>query len=409
MRSLIILKGLVKKLKRDWVKKEKLENYFIDIETIRRMYATPDLVIPRIEILNKSFGNLVYQRFIEVVYTRMSKGCLVVIDSEGEAETIIETLAYIFGYTIFYVVQEIPGDYSTNYKAYKIPYYPLRKKSDLEKEVDSFKNQIPGGKKYKIKTYNDVLDYWKGRIRKEQTIQAEQEETILHVSDLHSNLDLFNKLPNFDNYSNVIFYGDYIDGPEELGSRGLIEFLCKSKSKKLIWLEGNHELRLRRYLGYLLLKGSGRKTYLQGYLFDSLPEEFLETTALEFQDLTSPQAKSMLGYLNKKLKMFALIKIENYYYICTHAGIRYKEELDPRYIGNVIYRNADINRVDKEFTETGRLSNAYSIHAHCKYDDYNFFKYDKVVNLDPKSECDLVYAEQKGKDWKIETLCREEE
>ena len=67
MRSLIILKGLVKRVKREWVKRERLDNYFIDIDTIRKMYATPDLVIPQIEILNKSFGNLVYQRFVEIV------------------------------------------------------------------------------------------------------------------------------------------------------------------------------------------------------------------------------------------------------------------------------------------------------------------------------------------------------
>ena len=409
MRSLIILKGLVKRVKREWVKRERLDNYFIDIDTIRKMYATPDLVIPQIEILNKSFGNLVYQRLVEIVYTRMCKGCLIVIDSEGEAETIIETLAYIFGYTIFYVIQDTPQDYTTNYKAYKIPYYPLRRKTDLEKEVSSFNNQIPGGKVYKIKTYKDVLDYWNKKVKKEQTIQATQNDTIFHVSDLHSNLSLLNTIQdNLNLYRTVIFYGDYIDGPEELGSKRILDFICKNKSKNIIFLEGNHELRLRRYLGYLLLKGTGRKTYLQSYLFDNLPENFLETTALEFQDLTPGQAKSYLGLMNKKLKMFALIKIDGNYFICTHAGIRYKEELDPKFVGNVIYRNADINRVDKEFTDTNRRNNTYSIHAHCKYDDYNFFKYDKVINLDPKSECDLVYAEQNGKDWKIKTICKEE-
>ena len=43
MRSLIILKGLVKRVKREWVKRERLDNYFIDIDTIRKMYATPEV------------------------------------------------------------------------------------------------------------------------------------------------------------------------------------------------------------------------------------------------------------------------------------------------------------------------------------------------------------------------------
>ena len=127
------------------------------------------------------------------------------------------------------------------------------------------------------------------------------------MSDLHSNLSLLNTIQdNLNSYRTVIFYGDYIDGPEELGSKRILDFICKNKSKNIIFLEGNHELRLRRYLGYLLLKGTGRKTYLQSYLFDNLPENFLETTALEFQDLTPGQAKSYLGLMNKKLKHHAL-------------------------------------------------------------------------------------------------------
>ena len=152
MRSLIILKGLVKAEKLRWVKNNKLENYFLDIDVIRRLYCMPELIAPGKEILEKSYSSTVYQRFMEALCSRLGKGCLVVIDPEQEAGSIIELLAHIFGYTVFYVIQDIPKDYIENQVKYRIPYYPTKRKSDLTREIGIFKNQLPKSK-LKIKTY----------------------------------------------------------------------------------------------------------------------------------------------------------------------------------------------------------------------------------------------------------------
>ena len=56
MRSLIVIKGLVKSSKLKWVKKNKLENYFLDIDVIRKMYCMPELIAPGKEILDKSYS-----------------------------------------------------------------------------------------------------------------------------------------------------------------------------------------------------------------------------------------------------------------------------------------------------------------------------------------------------------------
>ena len=405
MRSLIILKGLVKAEKLKWVRNNKLENYFLDIDVIRKLYCMPELIAPGKEILEKSYSSTVYQRFMEALCSRLGKGCLIVIDPEQEAGSIIELLAYIFGYTVFYVIQDIPKDYVENQAKYRIPYYPTKKKSDLIAEIGIFRNQLPKSK-LKIKTYSDVLLYWDKKIKKDkQVVFIKDTDKTLHVGDVHSNIELLDKLPDFSKYVRVIFHGDYIDGPKVNGSRDMIDFICKTKNKKIIWLEGNHEIRLRRYLGYILLSASSGRKELKSFIYSALPDDFLEHTATEFSDLTTEDAKMYLDILNNKFKMFAILVSPSFKMICTHSGIRLLGQIDPRYIGTAIYGNREMNRYDKNFSDLNKNNDIWSIHAHCQYpDSWEIMRYPKVVNLDPQTDSELVYGEQSGGLWDFRVL-----
>ena len=405
MRSLVVLKGLVKAEKIKWVKNNKLENYFIDINVIRKMYCMAKLIAPGKEVLNKSYSGIVYQRFIEALCSRLGKGCLVVVDPEQEAGSIIELLAHIFGYTVFYVIQDVPKDYVENQGKYMIPYYSRKRKSDLSKEIGIFTNSSLGGK-LKIKSYKDIIEYWNSRIKKDkQIVYIKDSDKTLHVGDIHSNVSLFNNLPDFSTYSKVIFHGDYIDGPISGGSRNIIDTICKTKSKKILWLEGNHEIRLRRYLGYILLSSNNNRQDLKNFIYSTLPEDFLATTAQEFSDITPEDAKIYLDILNNKFKMFAIIVSPTSKMICTHSGIRLLGQIEPKYIGTVIYGNREMNKYDKNFSDLNKQNDAWSIHAHCKYpDSWEIMRYPKVVNLDPQTDSELVYGEQCNNFWNFSIL-----
>lgn len=405
MRSLIVLKGLVKSSKLKWVKKNKLENYFLDIDVIRKMYCMPELIAPGKEILDKSYSGTVYQRFIEALCSRLGKGCLVVVDSEQEAGSIIELLAHIFGYTVFYVVQDTPKDYVDNQSKYKIPYYSNKKKSELNREVNIFNNSLPKGK-LKIKSYNDVLNYWNAKVKKDkQVVFIKNNDRTLHVGDIHSNVDLYNSLPDFSRYSKVIFHGDYIDGPIEGGSRDMIDLIAKTKNKKIVWLEGNHEIRIRRYLGYILLSASSGRKELREFIYSTLPDDFLCNTAPEFSDISPENAKIYLDVLNNKFKMFSIIISPTSKMICTHAGIRLLGQIDPRYIGTVIYGNREMNRYDKNFSDLNKRNDVWSVHAHCQYpDSWEIMRYPKVINLDPQTDSELVFGEQCNDNWEFSIL-----
>lgn len=405
MRSLIVLKGLVKSSKLKWVKKNKLENYFLDIDVIRKMYCMPELIAPGKEILDKSYSGTVYQRFIEALCSRLGKGCLVVVDSEQEAGSIIELLAHIFGYTVFYVVQDTPKDYVDNQSKYKISYYSNKKKSELNREVNIFNNSLPKGK-LKIKSYNDVLNYWNAKVKKDkQVVFIKNNDRTLHVGDIHSNINLYNNLPDFSRYSKVIFHGDYIDGPIEGGSRDMIDLIAKTKNKKIVWLEGNHEIRIRRYLGYILLSASSGRKELREFIYSTLPDDFLCNTAPEFSDISPENAKIYLDVLNNKFKMFSIIISPTSKMICTHAGIRLLGQIDPRYIGTVIYGNREMNRYDKNFSDLNKRNDVWSVHAHCQYpDSWEIMRYPKVINLDPQTDSELVFGEQCNDNWEFSIL-----
>lgn len=392
MKSLIILKGLAKTEKLKWIHNEKLENYFLDGDIIRKLYSAPELIRPQIDVLSRSHSSTVYSRFIEILLLRLSRGCLVVVDLDQESVGGVETLAIIFGYQVFYKIFPIPQNYLSESKKYSLPCYQNKKKSELEKDIKQFLNLQLSGKEV-INNYKDVLNFWENY----GVIELEEDDTILHISDLHSNYSLLSNI-NLKNPDLCIFHGDYIDGPEIGGSKKLIRKIISDKSGKFVYLEGNHEIRIRKYLGWLFLRSLNNKTTISNLLYSTLPDDFLNTTAKEFEGLNSSDALSWLIELNNKLLTHVILKRNDIFYICTHAGIKYLEQLTPKHIGSVIYGSRNMDIYDKEFSKRYRNKNIISIHAHCKYSSgWNPIKYDKVINLDPEDENEIIYVENNNK------------
>ena len=404
MKCLVILKGLAKTEKLNWVKREDLENYFLDIDDFKKLYSVPELIKPEKEALGRSFGNLIHQRFFEALLIRLGKGCLVVVDMNEESSKNLELLAKVHGYEVFYYVQPVPQDYCLNPGKYDLDWQYPKKQEELKQEVNSFLS-LPLGDKKTISSYSDLLTWWEDN---ETIIKINPKDDIVHFSDIHSNYDLWKKeIRKVKKVRCIVHHGDYIDGPEVGGSRKMIEEIISDNSKNIIWLEGNHEIRLRRYLGWLMIRDKGSKT-ISNLLYSLLPDDFKSTTLSEFSDLTPKDAAKMLGELNKKLKTHAVILRGDNVYICTHAGLRFLEQLSPRHIGNVIYGGRDIERQDKEFS--GRYyikdTNTISVHAHCKYHkEWKIEMYPGVINIDPVDEYEIVVLYNRKNDLKYGKSC----
>lgn len=396
MKTLIILKGLAKDEKLNWVKSQGLENFFLDYTTFKKLYSMPELGNDKVtDILGRTNINLIYKSWIEAINNKLESGCLVVIDYDLEKTKILEDMAMIYGYTCFYKIFDIPYDLLSNPEKYSIPGFKKKQREELEEDVKNFLN-LQLNNVNKVSTYQDILDYWK---KKETIIELEDNEDLYFISDLHSNYNLYKslKLPVL---STKVHLGDYIDGPEIGGSKRLIEEIIKSSSEYNIFLEGNHERRLRKFLywrwaaNFNSTKDTNTKYILTSIVYNSLPSDFLDTTLKEFQNLTPTEALDWLKALNRSLKTHVIIWRSGEKLICTHAGLKYLEQLSPKFIGNVIYGNRDMDLYDKTFSKTiwKKSKSVISIHAHCKYPDgVDFLKYDGVVNLDPSNSNEIVY------------------
>ena len=387
MRSLIILKGLSKKQKLDWVKKEGLYNFFLDISLLKRIYYRPDYKGGGREFLTRSFDDLVYRNFIGALCSHLSTGMLVVVDIEEESTVSVEALGTIFGYTIFYHVEPTPIDFIGKNRKYCSPQYIVPSKETLKKVVEEFKREDFSGK-ILIKSYQDVEAYWKPLTR---TILLKDNDRVLHVADLHSHYKiLINQVPEPGDYDLAVFHGDYIDGPEINGSRRIInQILNYEGDDRIIFLEGNHELRLRKYLGYVYLRGK-QKRIVSEVLGADISEDFMNKTAREFR-MTWQEAWDMILKMNEKFKEFIIYERRKERFICTHAGLKWLDQLCPKYVGNVIFSNKNVERVDSTFSANYRDYGIWSIHGHCRYNVLDYTKHPNVINLDAEDENKVNY------------------
>ena len=54
-----------------------------------------------------------------------------------------------------------------------------------------------------------------------------------------------------------------------------------------------------------------------------------------------------------------------------------------------------MDRVDEAFEKNYAPNEYYSIHGHCHYSDFEYQKYDHVINIDPFDENQVNYFENK--------------
>ena len=389
MRSIIIMRGLCKKDKESWVRKERLENFLVDLDNLKSLYYKPDYKGDR-DFLIRSMDDIIYRRAIEIIVSHLTSGTLVVLDWDLETTAAIEQLSTVFGYTVFYKIFQPPVDYVKRNRKYADPRYLPKSKEELKKELEVFES-FDYVDKLLIRSWSDVETYWQHSMVVDI---LDEEDEVLHVSDLHSHwTSIQNYLPEPTDYARAIFHGDYIDGPETGGSRKIIEQVLECTNKNIIFLEGNHEQRLRKYLGWRALRSS--KRIISETLLSDLPPEFVAGTAKEFEDLNSLDAWRYLIELNTKLKEFYVYQRGNERYYCSHCGLRWIDQINPKYIGNLINTNKYVDRVDEAFEKNYAPNEYYSIHGHCHYSDFEYQKYDHVINIDPFDENQVNYFENK--------------
>lgn len=390
MKTLIILRGLSKSEKESWLKKERLFNFLVDIDSFKKLYYKPEFKGGR-DFLVRSLDDLVYRRTIEVLVSRMN-GSLVVLDWGLDSTIAIEQLARVLGYTVFYKLFQVPKDYLCDLKKYQDPRYIPKSKDQLQEIVDKFNEQDYSDKNI-INSYKDIDKYWD---KSTPVFKIRGKSGVLHISDLHSHWSILkNKLmPQINKNYLTIFLGDYIDGLEEGGSRLSMEYVLRETRDNIIFLEGNHEARLRKYLGWKALKS--QKKIISETLYNDIPKDFLDQTAKEFDDIGVAECWQWIDNINNKLTESLLYERLDNKFICSHCGLKWIEQMNPKYIGSLVNTGKHIEKTDEFFSKKYSEKNFWSIHGHCHYSNLNFSMYPNVFNLDPPDEKKVVVMEGKS-------------
>lgn len=402
MKSLIILRGLSKHEKTNWIRKERLNNFLVDLDLIKTLYYKPEFKGGR-DFLTRSLDDVIYKRAIEILINRMG-GSLVVLDWEQEQTTSIELLAKVMGYTVFYKIFPVPADFETDLKKYHDFKYIPKSREQIKKIVEEFKAENYSNK-HVISTFRDVENYWKNEISQ---IKVKSGGTVLHISDIHSHWSLVEDIviPKISKNSLTIFLGDYIDGPEPDGSRKMMEYVLSCDNDSVIFLEGNHELRLRKYLGWKALRNT--KKVLSEALLTDVPNDFMEQTSRQFDDLDAAESWVWINGLNKKLMEFCVYEKSRNKFICSHCGLRWVDQIGIKYLGNLLNTNKYTDRVDEFFSNKYSKEGIWSIHGHCHYLGNEVNKFPGVFNLDPPDEKKVLLLESKS-NLKFNIRCLEQE
>ena len=249
MRNLFILRGAPASGKSTWIKENNLEPYTISTDSLRLMYQSPITTKTGEFAISQNHDKEVWGLLMDLLERRMENGELVIIDATHYKSNLInryKDLVSKYRYRVYVV------DFS-NVSEEEL----LRRNEDrgfrkvpdevIEKMVVALKDDKEIKKAYKVLTPEEATSLIESPL--EPFEMPENINKVVIFGDIHGCMDpineYFEKNP-FDENTNYIFTGDYID--RGLQNKEVLEFLISIKDKKnCVFLEGNHEKWLRIY------------------------------------------------------------------------------------------------------------------------------------------------------------------
>lgn len=293
MKILMLLQGVPASGKSTWVKKNKLEDYTISSDEIRKQVGATYLGLNGL-VLDQSCNEKVFELIHQMVEIRFRQGALTIVDATHLREKDISA-------------------YNGLCKKYGYRKYIIRFDISLEEAVSrDAKRMYPVGANVIQKCYSRYIsiknpDSWNVIPSEAPLIKwiSEDLNDYDHVNvfgDIHGCVkpleEYFNMFP-FSEKEFYVFTGDFLDrGPE---NKRTIELLLKlSLNDNVVFCTGNHELHLIRYL-------NGE---------DVVSKEFLKT----IEDIKDVD-KHKLSKFARSLRQMFLFDYQGQRYFVNHGGL----------------------------------------------------------------------------------------
>ena len=247
MRNLFILRGAPASGKSTWIQQNKLEPYTISTDGLRLMYQSPITTQDGDFAISQNHDKEVWGMLMELLERRMENGELVIIDATHYKSNLInryKDLVSKYRYRVNVVdftqvsVEELKRRNATR-GFRKVPEDVIDKMSIALADWNEVKKQ------YTVVSPEEAAEMIKTPLVPFEI--PENYNKVVIFGDIHGCMDplteYFEK-NSFDENTNYIFTGDYID--RGLQNKEVLEFLISIKDKKnCVFLEGNHEKWLR--------------------------------------------------------------------------------------------------------------------------------------------------------------------
>lgn len=247
MRKLILLRGIPASGKSTFIRENRLEQYTIDVDRIRLLFGNPKTNSLAEQFISQEHNKKVWGLVYEFLTERMEKGETTIIDATHCENKYIERYRQIackYGYEIIVVdfKTDILKAFENNKKRKKYQFIPEEVIINMELKL----KEQPILKHTTYLTPEEFLDSIHIR-----PIDVSSYDRVIHIGDIHGCYSVLEDLLKQTGYgvkNNLyIFCGDYLDRGIE--NNEVIQFLLDNyESTNMIFLEGNHEAHLRRWV-----------------------------------------------------------------------------------------------------------------------------------------------------------------
>lgn len=369
MRKLIILRGAMGCGKSTFIKNNDLENYTLSTDTIRLMYASPELGIDYKESIPQFNNKKVWDLLYTLLEERMKKGEFTIIDAvhayADESFPIYKKLAEKYRYRLYVLdFTDIPKEevYERN-KGREI--YRQVPESSIDRVYKAFEKEriSTAFKVIKPENFNEIINTTPRDLNGYEKVHI--------IGDIHGSATAlktyFTKYP-ISEKDYYIFCGDYFDrGTQNYQTFKFLSELMTNKN--MTFLIGNHEDKLYKY--------ACDDEFKMDYDIKNTIEEF---------EMNHLKKSEIRGFI-KNLSQIALITFKDKTYLITHGGLPYipNKSLDFYSTNSFVYGidkyETDIDKIYNEFMQTAN-NKIYQVHGHRNFYKNKFDKYEYSINLE---------------------------
>ena len=369
MRKLIILRGAMGCGKSTFIKNNDLENYTLSTDTIRLMYASPELGIDYKESIPQFNNKKVWELLYTLLEERMKKGEFTIVDAvhayADESFPIYKKLAEKYRYRLYVLdFTDIPKEevYERN-KGREI--YRQVPESSIDRVYKAFEKEriSTAFKVIKPENFNEIINTTPRDLNGYDNVHI--------IGDIHGSATAlktyFTKYP-ISEKDYYIFCGDYFDrGTQNYQTFKFLSELMTNKN--MTFLIGNHEDKLYKY--------ACDDEFKMDYDIKNTIEEF---------EMNHLKKSEIRGFI-KNLSQIALITFKDKTYLITHGGLPYipNKSLDFYSTNSFVYGidkyETDIDKIYNEFMQTAN-NKIYQVHGHRNFYKNKFDKYEYSINLE---------------------------